>query len=156
MFNLVVFFLGLTLRATVTVFNLDYELNTNKLQVLNVTVCPELHVMVLTINIVVLGVAMFLIYGLSILNSLHWLNQIRRLGDRNILTLREVWINWGVVMATCTSMIDAIGFFFFVREMWVANLNVVIQVLQVIPSLAVILDTMLCGMLLFVRKLLTF
>ena len=130
----------------ITVFKLDLELKTNKFQVLNVIVCPELRVKVLTINIVVLGVTMFIIYGLSILNSLHQLNQIQRQGGRNILTLREIWINWRVITATCASMIDAIGFFFFVREIWVANLNVVIQVLQVIPSLAVIVDTMLCGM----------
>ncbi len=109
------------------------------------TVCPQ---MLLSVNVVFLGLLLSVLYTVSVVNCLYWLGIIQQQVRENILRARRLWCkksNILVLGATCVSVFDAFWFFLFVREVWTYRFDVAFQVLQLVPSVFVIFDTIFNG-----------
>ena len=146
----ILFFSSQLLRTTIAVDkeHLDTCWTVGKVVLGNFTIFPELQVELLSSITIILGVYIIILYGSLVLNSVYWLVRIQRCVGRTVLCMRNVWLDWRnslVVAATGISILDAIWFSIFVRETWVARLGITVQVLQVIPVLIIIADTILDG-----------
>ena len=109
------------------------------------------HIELQDINIVVLGVLLFMEYGISAANIVSWLYFFQRRMQRNIMkeTFRLHFKNIGILTATLFSVTIAGWMFIFVRRMWTSHLCVLIQILHLFPSMCIILQTLSCGKLCF-------
>ncbi len=141
--------LALVVRGILTVnTTLNKEWNINPISLLNVTVCPQMRIELLSINVVFLGLLLSVSYMVSNVNCLYWLGIVQQHVQENIFGVRKLWCNGSNILvlgATCVSVIDAFWFFLFVREVWTYRFDMAFQVLQLVPSLFVIFDTIFNG-----------
>ncbi len=136
-------------RGVMAINGLDMKVDLNKVLLWNVTVCPEVHFELLSTSVVFLGFLLGAMYTVSIVNYVYWLSIVQQQIRENMFRVGAMWFrppNMLVLAATLGSVVDAFWFFLFVREVWTNHFEVAWQVLQMVPSFFVILDTIFCGM----------
>lgn len=102
-----------------------------------------IHVELQDVNVVVLGILLFVEYGFAAANIMSWLFYFQRRTRKkaSALHLRTLC----VLTVTLFSVSIAGWMFIFVRRMWTSHLCILIQILHFFPSMCIILQTLSCG-----------
>lgn len=109
----------------------------------------DIHIELQDLVVVVLGVLLTMEYGIAAVSMVSWLHYFQRNTPQNIMkeSFKLRCRNARVMTTTVLSVSIAGWMFAFVRRTWTGHLCYVIQVLHLVPSSCVILQTLFSGKL---------
>ncbi len=128
------------LRAAITICNeLNVHWNTEEVSWLEYTLIPQVKGDLCSSFVVVIGISLVLLYGISFFDCLYWLIDARR------FILENRFQNIFIIIAVVVCSINASYFYSFVSETWTQSLNSVFQALHIVPTIIVVYYTFSIG-----------